>query len=177
MTLGDRGGDLCSQSLTKQTNRASVISQHEPDQLPFVFNGVIIHLSHQRLFCCWMTSCTSNQLTLNIVMFYVISFLAYLEHLNECSLICLWADHLSIRARLEYVWILPVNKKGLLTFGRLAEFLEMSFHVTCLAGFLSLLIPRTKIIFGTQIFNFFVCLWVCFVFCFVFLVCLWCDSG
>lgn len=96
-------------------------------------------------------------------MFYVIYFLAYLEHLNECSLICLWADHLSIKARLEYVWILPVNKKGLLTFGQLAEFLEMSFHVTCLAGILSLLIPSTKIIFGTQIFNFFVCFWVCFV--------------
>lgn len=36
--------------------------------------------------------------------------------------------------------------------------------VTCSAGILSLLVPSTKIIFRTQIFNFFVCFWVCFVF-------------
>lgn len=62
-------------------------------------------------------------------MFYVISFLAYLEHLNECSLICLWADHLSIKARLEYVWILPVNKKADIWPARRVYFMLLVWQV------------------------------------------------
>lgn len=102
----------------KLTNRASVISQHEPDQLPLFLTGWLftsllmlndkLHKQPAHSEYCHM--------------FYLIYFLANLEHLNECSLICLWADHLSIKARLEYMWILPVNKKGLLTFGQLTEF-------------------------------------------------------
>lgn len=48
-------------------------------------------------------------------------------------------------------------------------------HVTCLAGILSLLIPSTKIIFRTQIFNFF-CLFLgllCVCFCFFGLPLVW----
>lgn len=57
-----------------------------------------------------------------------------------------------------------------LTFGQLAEFTSCYLF----GRYSILLVPSTKIIFRTQIFNFFVCFWVCFVFvCFFGLPLVW----